>query len=96
MLEGMTKLLPTAEVGLLGLVRDEQTFKPTTYAERLPEASVPPDASAAAADSDARDRQILAAAIKYLFDRGARRRGHGRVPARYPRGPAGDGARRRP
>ena len=37
MLEGMTKLLPTAEVGFLGLVRDEQTFKPTTYAERLPD-----------------------------------------------------------
>ena len=36
MLEGMVKLLPTAEVGFLGMVRDEQTLLPTTYAERLP------------------------------------------------------------
>ncbi len=37
MLEGMTKLLPTAQVGFLGMVRDEETLKATTYANRLPE-----------------------------------------------------------
>jgi uracil phosphoribosyltransferase len=37
MLEGMVKLIPTAEVGFLGMVRDEQTLQPTTYAERLPD-----------------------------------------------------------
>jgi len=37
MLEGMTRLLPTAEVGFLGLVRDEQTLQATTYASRLPD-----------------------------------------------------------
>ena len=37
MLEGLVKLLPTAEVGFLGMVRDETTFEPTTYAERLPD-----------------------------------------------------------
>jgi len=37
MLEGMVKLLPSAEVGFLGMVRDEETLQPTTYAERLPE-----------------------------------------------------------
>ncbi|MCG7418436.1 MULTISPECIES: uracil phosphoribosyltransferase [Microbacterium] len=69
MLEGMVKLLPTAEVGFLGMVRDEQTFEPTTYAERLPD--------------DLSDRQCfvldpmlatggsLGAAITFLFDRGA-------------------------
>jgi uracil phosphoribosyltransferase len=36
MLEGMTRLLPTAEVGFLGMARDEETLQPTTYAERLP------------------------------------------------------------
>lgn len=36
MLDGMTALLPTAEVGFLGMARDEQTLRPTTYAERLP------------------------------------------------------------
>ena len=70
MLEGMVKLLPTAEVGFLGMVRDEETFQPTTYAERLPD--------------DLSDRQCfvldpmlatggsLGAAIKFLFARGAR------------------------
>lgn len=37
MLEGMTRLLPTAEVGFLGMIRDEQTLKASTYAERLPD-----------------------------------------------------------
>jgi uracil phosphoribosyltransferase len=37
MLEGMVKLVPTAEVGFLGMVRDEETLQPTTYAERLPD-----------------------------------------------------------
>lgn len=36
MLEGMTRLLPSAEVGFLGMVRDEETLEVTTYANRLP------------------------------------------------------------
>lgn len=36
MLEGMLKILPTAEVGFLGMVRDDETFAVHTYAERLP------------------------------------------------------------
>jgi len=32
MLDGMVRLLPTAEVGFLGMVRDEQTLIATTYA----------------------------------------------------------------
>lgn len=36
MLDGMTRLLPTAEVGFLGMVRDEGTLLATTYATRLP------------------------------------------------------------
>jgi len=69
MLDGMVTLLPTAEVGFLGMVRDEETFEPTTYAERLPD--------------DLSDRQCfvldpmlatggsLGAAINFLFARGA-------------------------
>ncbi|MBX3093319.1 MAG: uracil phosphoribosyltransferase [Cryobacterium sp.] len=69
MLEGMVKLVPTAEVGFLGMVRDETTHQPVTYAERLPE--------------DLSHRQCfvldpmlatggsLLAAINFLFDRGA-------------------------
>lgn len=37
MLDGMTRLVPTAEVGFLGLVRDEHTLRATTYATRLPD-----------------------------------------------------------
>lgn len=37
MLEGMTKLIPTAEVGFLGMVRDEKTLQASTYANRLPQ-----------------------------------------------------------
>ncbi|HIW30719.1 MAG TPA: uracil phosphoribosyltransferase [Candidatus Luteococcus avicola] len=36
MLEGMTRLMPNAEVGFVGMVRDEETLEPFTYAERLP------------------------------------------------------------
>lgn len=36
MLEGMMRLIPTAEVGFVGMVRDEETLQPFTYAERLP------------------------------------------------------------
>ncbi|MGN6445779.1 uracil phosphoribosyltransferase [Amnibacterium sp.] len=70
MLEGMVKLIPTAEVGFLGMVRNEETLEPTVYAERLP------------ADLEARQCFVLdpmlatggslLAAIDYLFDRGAR------------------------
>jgi len=37
LLAGMTRLIPTAEVGFLGMVRNEETLQPATYAERLPE-----------------------------------------------------------
>src|SRR3954471_3540413 len=69
MLEGMMRLVPTAEVGFLGMVRNEETLEASTYAERLP------------ADLSARQCYVLdpmlatggtlAAAIRYLTDRGA-------------------------
>lgn len=37
MLEGMQRLLPTAEVGFLGMIRNEETLVAETYAERLPD-----------------------------------------------------------
>ena len=36
MLDGMVRLLPTAEVGFVGLARDDQTLVASTYAARLP------------------------------------------------------------
>ena len=36
MLDGMTRLLPMAEVGFVGLRRDEESLVASTYADRLP------------------------------------------------------------
>jgi uracil phosphoribosyltransferase len=36
MLDGMTRLLPSADVGFVGLARDEETLVASVYAERLP------------------------------------------------------------
>ncbi|MBT2484880.1 MULTISPECIES: uracil phosphoribosyltransferase [unclassified Microbacterium] len=70
MLEGLVKLLPTAEVGFLGMVRDEQTFEPTTYAERLPDDLS--DRQCFAIDPMLATGGSLAAAIQFLFNRGAK------------------------
>ena len=70
MFEGMIKLLPTAEVGFLGIKRNEETLRPFAYANRLP--------------NDLGDRQVfiidpmmatggtLNDSIDYVFERGAR------------------------
>ena len=69
MLEGMLRLVPSAEVGFLGMIRDEETLEPMTYAERLP--------------NDLSGRQCyvldpmlatggsLGGAVQFLVDRGA-------------------------
>jgi len=69
MLDGMQRLLPTAEVGFLGMVRDEETLQVSTYADRMP--------------ADISGRQVFALdpmlatggtlvdAISLLLDRGA-------------------------
>lgn len=36
MLDGMTRMLPTADVGFVGMVRDEESLVASTYADRLP------------------------------------------------------------
>ena len=69
MLEGMVRLLPTAEVGFLGMVRDEQTLEASTYAERLPE-----DLSGRQCyvlDPMLATGGTLVAAIRFLVARGA-------------------------
>ncbi|QRV02121.1 uracil phosphoribosyltransferase [Arcanobacterium phocisimile] len=70
MLDGMVRVIPAAEVGFLGMKRDEQTLEAITYANRLPD--------------DLHDRQCfvldpmlatghtLIASIDYLLERGAR------------------------
>ena len=69
MLEGMMHLLPTAEVGFLGMVRDEQTLLASTYAERLPENLS--DRECFVLDPMLATGGTLAAAIRFLTDRGA-------------------------
>jgi uracil phosphoribosyltransferase len=69
MLDGMVRLLPTAEVGFLGMVRNEETLEASTYAERLPD-----DLSGRQCyvlDPMLATGGTLAAAIKFLTDRGA-------------------------
>lgn len=69
MLEGMVKLLPTAEVGFLGMKRNEETLVPESYAERLPDALH--GRQCFVLDPMLATGGSLAAAIQFLFDRGA-------------------------
>lgn len=69
MLDGMTRLLPTAEVGFLGMVRDEGTLQAQTYATRLPD-----DLSGRQCyvlDPMLATGGTLAASVRLLLDRGA-------------------------
>src|SRR5450830_1543748 len=69
MLDGMVRLLPTAEVGFLGMVRNEETLEATTYANRLPD-----DLSGRQCyvlDPMLATGGTLSATIDYLFERGA-------------------------
>ncbi len=69
MLDGMMRLLPTAEVGFLGMIRNEETLQASTYAERLPE-----DLSMRQCyvlDPMLATGGTLSSAIGFLVDRGA-------------------------
>jgi uracil phosphoribosyltransferase len=69
MLEGMTRLIPTAEVGFVGIVRDEETLQPATYAERLPDDLT--GRQCYLLDPMLATGGTLAAAVKFLVKRGA-------------------------
>ena len=69
MLDGMMRMMPTAEVGFVGMVRDEETLEPFTYAERLPH-----DLSARQCyvlDPMLATGGSLGGCVKFLVDRGA-------------------------
>jgi uracil phosphoribosyltransferase len=69
MLDGMVRLLPTAEVGFLGMIRDEATLQASTYATRLPD-----DLSGRQCyvlDPMLATGGTLVAAVSYLMERGA-------------------------
>ena len=70
MLEGMSKLLPSAEIGFLGLKRDEETLQAITYANRLPD-----DLSGRQCyvlDPMLATGATLIDSVNYLLERGAR------------------------
>ncbi|MFM6974055.1 MAG: uracil phosphoribosyltransferase [Agromyces sp.] len=69
MLDGMTTMIPTAEVGFLGMARDEETLQPTTYAERLPDRL--DGRQCFVLDPMLATGGSLIAAIDFLFARGA-------------------------
>ena len=69
MLEGMQRLIPTAEVGFLGMVRNEETLEAVTYAERLPDDLT--GRQCYVLDPMLATGGSLAAAIHFLVDRGA-------------------------
>ena len=72
MLEGMMRVLPSADVGFLGMVRDEKTLQASTYANRLPE-----DLSGRQCyvlDPMLATGGTLVAAMNYLIERGAQDR----------------------
>jgi uracil phosphoribosyltransferase len=70
MLGGMTRLLPSAEVGFLGLQRDEETLQAITYANRLPDDLA--GRQCFVLDPMLATGGTLVASIEYLFERGAR------------------------
>jgi uracil phosphoribosyltransferase len=70
MLEGMTRLMPTAEVGFLGMIRDHDTLKPSTYANRLPDDLT--GRQCYILDPMLATGGTLIAAINYLLERGAK------------------------
>jgi uracil phosphoribosyltransferase len=69
MLEGMVRLLPTAEVGFLGMIRDESTLVASTYAERLPQDLT--GRQCYVLDPMLATGGTLSAAVSFLVNRGA-------------------------
>jgi uracil phosphoribosyltransferase len=68
LLDGMLRLLPSAQVGFLGLARNEETLQPSIYADRFP-----PDITGRQVillDPMLATGGSLNAAIELLFDRG--------------------------
>src|ERR1700722_14385066 len=69
MLDGMTRLLPMADVGFVGLRRDEESLMAETYANRLP--SDLTDRDTFVLDPMLATGGTLATVISMLLDRGA-------------------------
>ena len=71
MLEGMVKMAPSAEVGFLGMARNEETLDIVTYAERLPNDLT--GRHVIVLDPMLATGGTLVEAIRFLYERGAER-----------------------
>ncbi|MBM9432276.1 uracil phosphoribosyltransferase [Flaviflexus equikiangi] len=70
MLSGMERIMPTAEVGFLGMKRDEHTLEAITYANRLPDDLS--NRQCFVLDPMLATGHTLIASIDYLLERGAK------------------------
>jgi uracil phosphoribosyltransferase len=70
MLDGMLSVLPSAEVGFLGMVRNDETLEVETYAERLPDDLT--GRQCFILDPMLATGSTVVQAIEYLLSRGAR------------------------
>ena len=86
MLDGMVRLLPTAEVGFLGMVRDESTLQPSMYA--IADARRP-DRPRGASSSTRCSRPAAPSPRPCGYARPRRLTGHLHHPALRPRGHRG-------
>jgi len=70
MLDGMVRLMPTAEVGFLGMIRDEESLVASTYADRIPATIT--NRQVFVLDPMLATGGTLIAAIDLLLERGAK------------------------
>ncbi|MDR1907752.1 MAG: uracil phosphoribosyltransferase [Holosporales bacterium] len=70
MLDGIERLLPEAEIGFLGMKRDEETLEAYTYANRLPR--ILKGRQCFLLDPMLATGHTLVAAVEYLVERGAK------------------------
>ncbi|MDR3152597.1 MAG: uracil phosphoribosyltransferase [Bifidobacteriaceae bacterium] len=70
MVNGMSALLPNAEIGFLGMKRDEETLKSVTYANRLPDNLT--GRTVYIVDPMLATGGTLVSAIEYVLERGAK------------------------
>ena len=70
MLDAFTDLIPTAQVGHIGIVRDEQTLQPSTYSDKIP--TSPATASVFILDPMLATGGTLVKAIDRIKEKGAK------------------------
>ena len=86
-LHAAQELLPNADVGFIGVARDEKTFQPKSYVNKLPENAGRP--AVHRARPDARHRRLAGAHVQAAHRARRHRHDHRRLRARRARGHRG-------